>query len=84
MPADTAYHAPDILLETQKQFALLQPSTKSRLDIGLNIKGQKPESKLEAGGSWNAMCTHRIRIEKPEDIDDETIQWLKKAYETAG
>ena len=39
------------------------------------------EGKLEAAGSWNAMCTHRIRITSPEMLDDVVISWLKMAYE---
>lgn len=68
----------------KKQFALIQPSTKTRLDIGLNLKGVEPSGKLEAGGSWNAMCTHRIKTETIKDIDREVITWLKKAYDAAG
>lgn len=73
-----------VSLRRKKQFALIQPSTKTRLDIGLNLKGQEPAGKLEAGGSWNAMCTHRIRIETTEDLDSAVVNWLRMAYENAG
>ncbi len=73
-----------VSLRRKKQFSLIQPSTKTRLDIGLNLKGQEPAGKLEAGGSWNAMCTHRIRIENAEDLDKAVFDWLKLAYENAG
>ncbi|MCB0531052.1 MAG: DUF4287 domain-containing protein [Lewinellaceae bacterium] len=73
-----------VSLRRKKQFALIQPSTKTRLDIGLNLKGQEPAGKLEAGGSWNAMCTHRIRIETAEDLDKAVVNWLRVAYENAG
>lgn len=73
-----------VSLRRKKQFALIQPSTKTRLDIGLNLKGQEPAGKLEAGGSWNAMCTHRIRIENAEDMDSTVVTWLQMAYDNAG
>ncbi len=73
-----------VSLRRKKQFALIQPSTKTRLDIGLNIKGLDPEGKLEVSGSFNAMCSHRIRTASPEDIDTAVINWLKKAYDQAG
>ncbi len=73
-----------VSLRRKKQFALIQPSTKTRLDIGLNIKGVEPTQKLEASGSWNAMCTHRVKVEQEKDIDNEVIEWLKRAYEQAG
>jgi predicted transport protein len=71
-------------LRRKKQFALVQPSTKTRLDIGLNLKGVAPAGALEAGGSWNAMCTHRIKIEDEANLNEEVIAWIKQAYEQAG
>ncbi|MES2418050.1 MAG: DUF5655 domain-containing protein [Bacteroidota bacterium] len=71
-------------VKRKKQFAIIQPSTKNRLDLGLHIKAIEPEGKLEKSGSFNAMCTHRIKLEKESDIDQEVIGWLKKAYEAAG
>jgi len=73
-----------VSLRRKKQFALIQPSTKTRLDIGLNIKDLDPVDRLEASGSFNTMCTHRIRTESTEDIDASVIDWLKKAYDQAG
>lgn len=69
-----------VSLRRNKQFALIQPSTRTRLDIGLNLKDVPSGDKLEASGSFNAMCTHRIRIEQPEDITPEVIGWIKQAY----
>lgn len=63
-----------------KQFALLQPSTASRLDLGLNLKGIEPTGKLETSGSFNAMCSHRIRITTAADIDDVVKHYLAEAY----
>ena len=72
-----------VSLRRKKQFAIIQPSTKNRLDVGLNIKGLAPSGKLEVSGSWNAMCTHRIKLEDAKDINDELIGWIKKSYEQA-
>ncbi len=68
----------------KKQFAIIQPSTKTRLDLGLNIKNQDAVNGLELAGSFSAMCTHRIKLEKEEDVDQTVMTWLKKAYEGAG
>ena len=67
-------------LRRSKQFALIQPSTRTRVDLGLNLKGDEPNGRLEASGSFNAMCSHRIRLSSPEDVDDEVLGFLKQAY----
>jgi Domain of unknown function (DUF5655) len=72
-----------VSLRRSKQFALVQPSTATRVDLGLNLKGVAPSGRLEASGSFNAMCTHRIRIEGPTDIDADVRRWLKQAYDAA-
>ena len=72
-----------VSLRRNKQFAILQPSTKTRLDIGLNLKDAEPQGKLEAAGSWNSMCSHRIRAADLKDIDAEVVKWLKMAYENS-
>jgi hypothetical protein len=72
-----------VSLRRSKQFALVQPSTATRVDLGLNLKGVSPAGRLEASGSFNAMCTHRVRIERPADVDAEVRRWLKQAYDAA-
>ena len=66
-----------------KQFALAQPSTRDRLDLGLNLKGVEPSGRLEASGSFNAMVTHRVRLTAPEQVDDELAGWIRQAWEAA-
>jgi predicted transport protein len=73
-----------VSIRRKKQFALIQPSTKTRLDVGINLKSVKPEGKLEASGSFNTMCSHRVRIESQDDISPDLIGWLKASYEQAG
>ncbi len=38
---------------------------------------------LEAAGSWNAMCTHRVRVEDATLIDKQLLGWLKQAYDAS-
>src|SRR4030042_3903259 len=51
-----------VSLRRKKQFAILQPATKTRFEIGINLKGQEPKGKLEAINSANAMCSHKINL----------------------
>ncbi|MEO2034948.1 MAG: DUF5655 domain-containing protein [Planctomycetaceae bacterium] len=70
-----------VSLRRNKQFAIIQPSTKTRIDVGLNLKGVEPDDRLEAAGSFNAMVSHRVRVTKASDIDKELVGWLRAAYE---
>lgn len=65
----------------KKQFALLQPSTKTRVDVGLNLKGVEPEGIVEAAGSWNAMVSHRVKLTEIAQVDASLASWLQKAYD---
>lgn len=66
-----------------KQFAILQPSTATRLDVGINLKGKPTTARLEASGSFNAMVSHRVRVESSGEVNKELVGWLKEAYEGA-
>jgi hypothetical protein len=72
-----------VSLRRSKQFGLIQPSTATRMDIGLVLKGKPAAGRLEAAGSWNAMVTHRVRLESAKEVDAELVGWLKEAYEAA-
>ena len=73
-----------VSLRRKKQFAILQPATKTRFEIGIILKGQEPKGKLEVINTPNAMCSHRINLADIKDIDQEVIGWLKTAYDNAG
>lgn len=70
-----------VSLRRKKQFALIVPATKTRIDLGLALKGDEPAGRLE---SWNAMCSHRVRIESAEQFDDDVKAWMKEAYSRSG
>jgi len=70
-----------VSLRRNKQFALVQPSTKTRVDLGINLKNVAAGGRLEASGSFNAMVSHRVRLETGSDFNAEVKAWLKKAYE---
>jgi hypothetical protein len=67
-----------VSLRRSKQFAQIQAATKTRLDVGLNLKGVPAEGRLEPS---TGMCTHRVRVESAKDVDGRLIDWLKQAYE---
>jgi hypothetical protein len=72
-----------VSLRRSKQFAIVQPSTKTRVDLGLNLKGIAPTARLEASGGFNAMVSHRVRLESVKDVDAELKKWIKAAFAAA-
>ena len=74
----------NVSVRRSKQFALIQPSTKTRLDLGLNLKDHAPDGRLEASGSFSAMVSHRVRLASADEVDAELIAWLRAAYDGAG
>lgn len=70
-----------VSLRRKKQFALIQPSTKTRIDLGINLKGVEPEGRLEA---MTGMCTHKIKLSNTTEFDDEVKAWLTQAFDRAG
>ena len=67
----------------KKQFALIKPATKTRIDLGLKLKGKPTTELLENSGPFGSMCTHRVRLTAVAQVDDELIDWLQEAYEGA-
>ena len=62
----------------------MQPSTRTRVDVGIQLKGAAPGGRLEASGSFNAMVSHRVRITEVAEVDEELVRWLREAYDAAG
>lgn len=73
-----------VSLRRKKQFATLQPATKTRLEIGINLKGRAEAGKLVAITTANAMCSHKINVASVDEVDVEIIAWIKEAYIAAG
>lgn len=69
-----------VALRRSKQFATVGPASGGRLEIGLNLKGEDPTGRLEA---TTGMCTHRVRLSSPDDLDAEVTGWLREAYDRA-
>lgn len=65
----------------KKQFALIKPATKTRIDLGLKLKGKPTTKRLQNSGPFGTMCTHRVQIISIDQVDTELTEWLKEAYE---
>jgi hypothetical protein len=70
------------LLTPRRTFAAVRPTTKTRVDVGLRIDGAEPGGRLldgrnTAGGTVNL----RLALSSVEDLDDEAVGLLRRAYE---
>ena len=65
----------------KRQFVLIKPATKTRIDLGLKLKDKPITNRLENSGPFGTMCTHRVRISKSAEIDNELKRWIVEAYE---
>lgn len=71
-----------VAFRRSKNFAVVTPASKTRIDLGLNLKGHPGTERLlpEKPGS---MCTHKVRLDSAADIDTELKAWMKAAYTAA-
>ena len=70
-------------LRRKRQFAMLGPASKGRVEVGLNMKGLPGTDRLieqKPGG----MCQYKVFVENPDQVDAELLGWLRQAYDSAG
>ena len=68
----------------KRQFALVQPSTKTRIDLGLKFNNRDIAGRLEGSGPFGTMCSHRIQVTDISQVDAELFNLIKEAYLEAG
>jgi len=68
------------LVTPRRTFAVVQATTKNRVDLGLRLDGVPPGGRLLAARDVGA-ATVRIGLSAPGDLDEEALRWLRRAYE---
>ena len=67
-----------------RQFAVLQPSTATRLDLGLVVPDAVETPRLRPAGSFGSgRISHRVSLAHEDEIDAELTGWLRDAYDVA-
>jgi len=64
----------------KKQFTLIKPATKTRIDLGFKLKDKPITNRLGDSGPFGSMCTHRVKVSTVEEVDKELKGWIKEAY----
>jgi hypothetical protein len=64
-------------------FAQIKPTTRTRIDLGLCLRGAKPPKRIidTGGAAKNDRITHRIEITSLKEVDAEVKRWLRVAYD---
>jgi hypothetical protein len=71
-----------VALSRRRQFAVIQPSTRDRVDLGLSLNGTPASGRLQTSTNFGSgRTTHRVAIKVPEEIDAQVVGWLRAAYE---
>jgi hypothetical protein len=72
-----------VSLRRKKQFAMIGPGTRTRVDIGINMKGVRGTGRLvelPPGG----MCQYKVAVTDAKEIDNELLGWVRQAFDAAG
>ena len=70
-------------LRRKKQFTMVGPASKGRVEVGLNMKGVAATDRLQEqppGG----MCQYKVFLTSSDEADSELLAWIQQAYDSAG
>jgi hypothetical protein len=72
-----------VSLRRKKQFAMIGPATKTRVEVGLNSKDLGTAERLVVMPA-GSMCPFKVNVTDASQVDAELIAWIKQAYDGAG
>lgn len=69
------------LVGPRRTFAIVQPTTKKRVDVGLRLPNAEPAGRLLAAKSLgNETINVRVALTSPDEVDAEVRALLRRAY----
>jgi hypothetical protein len=68
------------LVTPRRTFAIVQATTKKRVDVGLRLDVPPHGRLLPAKSLGNDAITLRLALESVDDLDTEALTWLHRAY----
>ena len=72
------------LLTPRRTFSAVKPTTRSRVDLVLRLEGTAPGGRLlDARGAAGGGLNLRIPLASVDDLDDEAVDLLHRAYLTS-
>ncbi|MGY1820880.1 DUF5655 domain-containing protein [Geodermatophilus sp. SYSU D00079] len=69
------------LVGPRRTYAVVQASTRTRVDLGLRLPGREPAGRLlPARSIGNGACTVRLALTTASDVDDDVVALLAEAH----
>ena len=69
------------LFSPRRVFAVVQPTTRTRVDLGLRLVDADPGGRLlVAKNVGSGAINRRVALSSPDELNDEIIEWLALAY----
>lgn len=70
------------LIGPKRTFASIQPTTKTRVDVGLRFDDESlAKGLVPATSIGQSSMTHKLGISSVDEVNAESIGWLRRAYE---
>jgi hypothetical protein len=69
-----------VSLRRKRQFAMIGPATNTRVEVGINnntLVANERLIEMPAG----SMCSFKVRLTNPDEVDGDLISWIKQAYD---
>jgi hypothetical protein len=67
------------LVTPRRTFARVQPTTKTRVDLGLRLAGRRPGGRLQPSNIHETMRL-QVSVTAPNQVDSDVQKWLQQAY----
>jgi hypothetical protein len=67
------------LVTPRRTFARVQPTTRTRVDLGLRLDGRQPRGRLKPSKIHETMSV-QVGLMTPEEVDSDVQKWLHEAY----
>lgn len=67
-----------------KQFSCFTPMSAKRIDLGVNLRGPLADEAVGVARlrpTPGGMASHVFAIAAPEEVDDEVVAWIQRAYD---
>ncbi len=78
---ETVVQKTGVSFRRNKQFALVQAPSSKRVQLGLNLANTPDDPRISQA---KGMCSQRIDLTDPDEVDGAVESWIAAAYEAAG